>query len=120
MPATAIARLESLLRAKKLDRTTFQLFDRKPDDLAETGQPSLDELLAGGFVRGHLSEIVGARSSGRTGLLASVLAAATGSTRRLAPQPVSNCPVCSGSVAEAGEGSSRAICHRPSSRRSRP
>jgi hypothetical protein len=77
MPATAIARLESLLRAKKLDRTTFQLFDRKPDDLAETGQPSLDELLAGGFVRGHLSEIVGARSSGRTGLLASVLAAAT-------------------------------------------
>ena len=34
-------------------------------------------LLGGGFVRGHLSEIVGPRSSGRTSLLTSVLATAT-------------------------------------------
>ena len=55
----------------------FQALDRKRDYLAGTGQASLDELLAGGFTRGHLSEIVGPRSSGRTSLLASVLAAAT-------------------------------------------
>ena len=77
MSTAAIARLESLLRARQLGRTTFSSFDRKPDDLVETGQASLDELLAGGFARGHLSEIVGSRSSGRTSLLASVLAAAT-------------------------------------------
>jgi recombination protein RecA len=77
MPATAIARLESLLRAQKMDRATFQLLDQKPNDLAEIGQPAFDELLAGCFVRGHLFEIVGARSSDRTSLLASVLAAAT-------------------------------------------
>ena len=77
MSIASVARLESLLRARKLDRTTFRALDRKLDDLAETGQASLDELLTGGFARGHLSEIVGPRSSGRTSLLASVLAAAT-------------------------------------------
>jgi len=77
MPTASVSRLESLLRARKLDRTTVQSLDRKYDDLAETGQTSLDELLAGGFARGHLSEIAGPRSSGRTSLLASVLAAAT-------------------------------------------
>jgi hypothetical protein len=77
MSSASVTRLESLLRARKLDRTTFRSLDRKPDDLAETGQASLDEQLAGGFARGHLSEIVGPRSSGRTSLLASVLAAAT-------------------------------------------
>ena len=77
MTTAAVARLESLLRARQLGRATFSALDRKPDDLAETGQASLDELLAGGFARGHLSEIVGPRSSGRTSLLASVLAAAT-------------------------------------------
>ena len=77
MSTASVARLESLLRARKLDRAAFVALDRKPGDLAETGQASLDELLAGGFARGHLSEIVGPRSSGRTSLLASVLAAAT-------------------------------------------
>jgi hypothetical protein len=77
MSTASVARLESLLRAKKLERVAFQSFDRKPGDLAETGLTSLDELLAGGFARGHLSEIVGPRSSGRTSLLASVLSAAT-------------------------------------------
>jgi hypothetical protein len=77
MSTASVARLESLLRAEKLDRATFSALDRKPDDLVETGLVALDELLGGGFVRGHLSEIVGPRSSGRTSLLASVLAAAT-------------------------------------------
>ena len=78
MSASSIARLESMLHARNLDRTVVQSFSRKPGILAETGQSALDELLAGGFVRGHLSEIVGPRSSGRMSLLASVLAAATG------------------------------------------
>ena len=78
MFTASVARLESLLRARKLDRTTFRTLDRHPDDLAETGQDLLDAQLAGGFARGHLSEIVGPRSSGRTSVLASVLAAATG------------------------------------------
>ncbi len=77
MATASVARLESLLRARKLDRTTFSGLDQQSGSLAETGLASLDELLAGGFVRGHLSEIVGSRSSGRTSLLASVLAAAT-------------------------------------------
>ena len=77
MSTASVARLESLLRTRKLDRTTFPSLDRKPDDLVETGETSLDALLAGGFARGHLSEIAGPRSSGRTSLLVSVLAAAT-------------------------------------------
>ena len=78
MSTASVARLESLLRARKLDRTAFRALDRIPDDhLVETGQISLDAQLAGGFARGHLSEILGPRSSGRTSLLASVLAAAT-------------------------------------------
>ena len=78
MSVSSIARLESMLHARNLDRTVVQSFSGKPGILAETGQSALDELLAGGFVRGHLSEIVGPRSSGRMSLLASVLAAATG------------------------------------------
>jgi hypothetical protein len=42
-----------------------------------TGIPALDALLDGGLPRGHLSEIVGAPSSGRTALLGALLAAAT-------------------------------------------
>ena len=76
MTAASVARLESLLRERKLDRTTFHSFDRKPSDLAETGLAALDELLDGGFPRGHLSEIVGAGSSGRTGVLTTVCGAA--------------------------------------------
>jgi len=42
-----------------------------------TGIGELDELLGGGLPRGHLSEIVGGPSSGRTGLLHALLASAT-------------------------------------------
>jgi hypothetical protein len=74
------AELESLLRARKLDvtlTTALPLDRRDPGDLAPTGIPRLDRELGGGFRRGHLSEIVGARSSGRTSVLCSTLAAAT-------------------------------------------
>ena len=73
--------LESLLRAKRLDRTlTSALPAIDPhDDLAvsATGFSPLDARLGGGFPRGHLSELVGPRSSGRTSLLLQMLAAAT-------------------------------------------
>lgn len=42
-----------------------------------TGIPPLDALLDGGFPRGHLSEIVGEVSSGRTALACALLASAT-------------------------------------------
>jgi hypothetical protein len=73
------AELESLLRARKLDitLTTARPAERQdPADLAATGIPVLDRDLGGGLRRGHLSEIVGAHSSGRMSVLTSTLAAA--------------------------------------------
>ena len=67
-----------MLHARNLDRTVVRSLSGTPEILAETGHAALDVLLAGGLARGHLSEIAGPRSSGRTSLLASVLAAATG------------------------------------------
>lgn len=80
---TARAHLESLLRARKLDTTLMTshatgglgIADR-PADLASTGMPSLDAALGGGLRRGHVSEIVGDRSSGRTGVMHHALRAA--------------------------------------------
>jgi hypothetical protein len=80
MPAAARAHLEDLLRAKKLDvtLTSAAVWRSLPDDaVAATGMPALDEALGGGLRRGHLSEIVGRRSSGRTSLLCCLAAAAT-------------------------------------------
>ena len=74
--------LESLLRAHQLDRTlTSALPLPDPHDdhaVAPTGITALDARLGGGFPRGHLSELVGARSSARASLLLQTLAAATG------------------------------------------
>jgi hypothetical protein len=77
------ARIEALLRVKKLEVT---LMDGSPwnwrtagagaDDLASTGVPSIDAALGGGLRRGHLSEIIGSRSSGRTAVLCQALASA--------------------------------------------
>src|SRR5687768_2028414 len=76
----ARAEIESLLRTRHLDRTLTSLApwhtSRHDDDPASTGVPSLDAMLAGGFRRGHLSEIVGPRSSGRTSVMCQVLASA--------------------------------------------
>ncbi|HJO37332.1 MAG TPA: hypothetical protein QF650_01880 [Vicinamibacterales bacterium] len=68
--------LEELLRAKKLGNTLCSAHDRG-SDLAPTSISALDAELGGGLPRGELSEIVGARSSGRTGTLCAALAAAT-------------------------------------------
>jgi hypothetical protein len=59
--------------------TSVAPWHRSPpdDDPAPTGVRSLDALLAGGFRRGHLSEIVGPRSSGRTTVMYQVLASAS-------------------------------------------
>src|SRR3954468_19333268 len=79
--ALARADLESLLRARQLDRTLTtalpQLDPRDDQALAPTGIAALDARLGGGFPRGQLSELVGPRSSGRTSLLLRTLAAAT-------------------------------------------
>ena len=65
--------LEALLRARKLDGTlTTALPVPEPLDehvVAQTGVAVLDERLNGGLPRGQMSEVVGARSSGRASLL---------------------------------------------------
>jgi recombination protein RecA len=77
----ARADLESLLRARQLDRTLTtalpQVDPRDAHALAPSGISALDARLGGGFPRGQLSELVGPRSSGRTSLLLQMMAAAT-------------------------------------------
>jgi hypothetical protein len=74
---SALAHLESLLRARKLDVTlTASAPWRQHVDRAPTGVPSIDAALAGGLPRGQLSEIVGARSAGRTALACQALGSA--------------------------------------------
>jgi recombination protein RecA len=81
MANAALAVLESALRAQKLDRTlTSALPSLERTDaaaLAPTGIPVLDACLRGGLPRGHLSEIAGPLSSGRTTVLLTLVAAAT-------------------------------------------
>jgi hypothetical protein len=74
------AALESLLRARKLDVTLTATpggIVPPPDRFAPVGRPDLDDALGSGLRRGHLSEITGAASSGRSTLAAAALAAAT-------------------------------------------
>ena len=79
------AALESLLRARKLD-VTLTPFGPGGESMspvqdqgrvAPTGLESLDAALGGGLRRGHLSDVTGAPSSGRTTLVVRMLAAAT-------------------------------------------
>ena len=81
MANTALAVLESALRARRLDRTlTTALPPLERTDLAAlvpSDVTALDAALRGGLPRGHLSELAGARSSGRTTLLLQLVAAAT-------------------------------------------
>jgi hypothetical protein len=80
MAKTALASLESALRARKLDRTfttALPPLDRTdPAALVATDLAPLDACLRGGLPRGQLSEIAGPRSSGRTTLLLQLVAAA--------------------------------------------
>jgi hypothetical protein len=82
MPTLARADLESLLRARKLDRTlTTSLAPLDPYDeyaVAPSGVAAFDASVGGGFPRGQLSELIGPRTSGRTSLFLQTLAAATG------------------------------------------
>ena len=81
MANMARAALESALRTKKLDRTlttALPPLERvDPSALVPMNVATLDAALRGGLPRGQLSEISGARSSGRTTLLLQVMAAAT-------------------------------------------
>jgi hypothetical protein len=76
MASLARAELESLLHTKKLDRTLTR-GPRPGLEYASTGHAALDARLQGGVPRGHVSELVGPRSSGRTRLLFQLLAAAS-------------------------------------------
>jgi len=78
MPSALRVALESLLRTRSLDRTltSANSWSDAHRDVAATGMPSLDRALGGGIARGHLSEIIGPRSSGRTTVLCRMLAAA--------------------------------------------
>jgi hypothetical protein len=70
--------LEGLLRAKKLDQTLTSALPASHDDaVAAFGVAALDTSLLGGLPRGHLSEIVGGVSSGKTTLAWAWLTAAT-------------------------------------------
>jgi len=80
-----VAHLESLLRARKLDRTlTSALPSAAGDALAPFDLAPLDARLRGGLARGHLSELVGGTSTGRTSLAWAWMAAATRRTEHVA------------------------------------
>jgi RecA DNA recombination protein len=76
---SARSSLEALLRERKLDRTLTTALPAGlgEDAVAPFGLPALDARLLGGIPRGHLSEIAGDVSSGRTSLGWAWLTAAT-------------------------------------------
>jgi hypothetical protein len=77
-PETKREQLESLLRDRKLDRTLTTTLPALGDAaIAAFGLAALDARLGGGLPRGHVSEIVGPASTGRTSLAMAWLAAAT-------------------------------------------
>lgn len=76
--------LESLLRDRKLDHTLpnwglppVPVRGADPRWVVPTGIAELDARLEGGIPRGHLSEVIGPRSSGRLAIVTSALAGAT-------------------------------------------
>jgi len=77
-PSTLKLALEDMLRALRLqtDGPPLRGEDRRLSPLP-TGSSAVDALLQGGFPRGRLSEIFGPPSSGRTGLVFSLLARST-------------------------------------------
>ena len=81
MANIALARIETALRERKLDRTLTTALPplERYDEAAVTATDvaALDGCLHGGLPRGQLSEIVGSHSSGRTTLALQIIAAAT-------------------------------------------
>jgi hypothetical protein len=76
MASVALTHLTTLLQAKKLDGTlTRPLGFGLPS--TSTGVEALDQALAGGWPRGHVSEIAGPASSGRTSVVMATFAAVT-------------------------------------------
>jgi hypothetical protein len=81
MANSALARIETALRERKLDRTlTTALAPLERSDAAAFipfAVEAIDAVLRGGLPRGQVSEIAGLPSSGRTTLLLQLLRAAT-------------------------------------------
>src|SRR5690349_6687500 len=75
MASIAVKNLENLLQDKRLGGTLGRV--REVPRLSSTGVASLDQMLGGGWCRGAMSELVGARSSGRTDVMLRTLAMAT-------------------------------------------
>jgi recombination protein RecA len=79
MANQALARLETALRNRRLDRTlttALPAWEQRDESTLLTGVAALDAGVHG-LPRGHLSEIVGAASSGRTTLMLQTVAAST-------------------------------------------
>lgn len=109
MPPTARERLAAL----KLPGTVrFGAPSAEPVRRLPVGIAALDELLDGGLPRGHLSEIVGGPSSGRTAVLHALLAATTraGAVAALVDLPDALDPP---SLARAGALLERVLWVRP-------
>lgn len=81
LPARNRTALLTALRARQLDRTittALPVADAADEQaVGSTGLPRLDERIGGGLPRGHMSEVVGPRSSGRTSVVLGAMAAAT-------------------------------------------
>jgi hypothetical protein len=78
MKSAAINRLESLLESRKFGGSLTRSGTepgRRPG--VRTGLAGLDAALGGGWRLGEISEVVGARSTGRTSVLIATIAAAT-------------------------------------------
>lgn len=73
MPSSALARLEGLLQAKKLDGTLLRPWSEVPSRAVPSGIASLDLALGGGWRPGEISELVGPRSTGRTSTMVRAL-----------------------------------------------
>jgi hypothetical protein len=69
--------VHTLLRARKLDRTLTSEIPAKEEAAAAFALDAITETLGGGIPRGHMSDIHGPVSSGRTSLAWGALAAAT-------------------------------------------
>ena len=77
MRSSTVQQLESLLQGKHLAHTLPRPEHHSEDAMAATGIAALDTALEGGWRRGEVSEILGTRSTGRTAMLVTTLAAAT-------------------------------------------
>jgi recombination protein RecA len=80
MANIARAALETALRDRKLDRTlttALPTLERDEAAVVPVDVAAIDRCLHGGVPRGHLSEIAGPSSSGRTTLLLHLMSAAT-------------------------------------------